>query len=97
MELENYIKQKNIELPKEIILRKKIKEKLSQYFEFEVPDYIIDDIAENEEYNHLCLMINIAIYNNRILKENGKALKEQLEKIFNINNRFEKIQNNILF
>lgn len=97
MELENYIKQKNIELPKEIILRKKIREKLSQYFEFEIPDYIIDDIAENEEYNHLCLMINIAIYNNRILKENGKALKEQLEKIFNINNRFEKIQNNILF
>lgn len=96
MKLENYIKQKNIELQKEIILRKRIKEKLSQYFEFEIPECIIDDIAENEDYNHLCLMINIAIYNNRILKENGKALKEQLKKIFNINNRFEKIKNNIL-
>ena len=37
--------------------RNKIKQEILKIVDFEVPLYIIDDIAQNEDYNHICLMI----------------------------------------
>ena len=66
---------------KRIEIRKKeykaLKEKLEEHFNFEIVDYIIYDILDYETYHHTCLMINLAIINNRISIENGEILKEK--------------------
>lgn len=67
-----------------------LKEILENYFNFEIADYIVSDILECETYNHVCLMINLAIANNRISLENGITLKSGLKKLFKINNMFDK-------
>ena len=67
-----------------------LKEKLEDYFKFEIANYIVSDILECETYNHVCLMINLAVVNNRISLENGTTLKNGLKKLFKINNMFDK-------
>ena len=94
---ENYTindRQNVVERIKEIEIWNKefeeLKEKLENYFNFEIADYIVSDILECETYNHVCLMINLAIANNRISLENGITLKSGLKKLFKINNMFDK-------
>ncbi len=69
---------------------KELKEKLENYFKFEITDYIISDILDCENYNHVCLMINLAVINNRITSENSIILKNELKLIFQITNTFDK-------
>lgn len=57
-----------------------LKEKLENYFKFEITDYIIYDILDCENYNHVCLMINLAVINNRLSLENSIILKNGLKK-----------------
>ena len=68
----------NVEIIKEIELWNKefeeLKEKLEKHFNFEIADYIVSDILECETYNHVCLMINLAVVNNRISLENSMIL-----------------------
>ena len=85
---ENYTindRQNVVERIKEIEIWNKefeeLKEKLENYFKFEIADYIVSDILESETYNHICLMINLAVVNNRISLENGTTLKNGLKKI----------------
>lgn len=94
---ENYTitdRQNVVERIKEIEIWNKefeeLKEKLENYFNFEIADYIVSDILECETYNHVCLMINLAVVNNRISLENGTTLKNGLKKLFKINNMFDK-------
>ena len=61
---------------------KELKEKLENYFKFEITDYIISDILDCENYNHVWLMINLAVINNRITLENSMILKNELKKLF---------------
>ena len=86
--------ENNVEKIKEIEIWNKefeeLKEKLENYFNFEIADYIVSDILECETYNHVCLMINLAVVNNRISLENGTTLKNGLKKLFKINNMFDK-------
>lgn len=98
---ENYTindKQNVVERIKEIEIWNKefeeLKEKLENYFNFEIADYIVNDILESETYNHVCLMINLAIVNNRISLKNGTTLKSGLKKLFKINNSFDKLDKN---
>lgn len=70
---------------------KELKEKLENYFKFEITDYIIGDILDCENYNHVCLMINLAVINNRISLENSITLKNKLKKLFQINDMFDKL------
>lgn len=49
--------------------QKKLREKLEIYFNFNIENYIIDDIIEGENYLHLCLMVNLAVFNKRITEE----------------------------
>ena len=86
---ENYTsndKQNIVEIIKKIEIRNKeieeLKEKLESYFNFEIADYIVSDILECENYNHVCLMINLAVINNRISIENSITLKNELKKLF---------------
>ena len=66
---------------------KELKEKLENYFKFKITDYIISDILDCENYNHVCLMINLAVINNRISLENGITLKKRT-KIDISNNKY---------
>lgn len=72
-----------------------LKEKLENYFKFEIADYIVSDILDCETYNHVCLIINLAVVNNRISLENGTTLKSGLKKLFKINSSFDKFHKDI--
>lgn len=84
---------------KRIEVRKKeyrlLKEKLEEHFNFEITDYIIDDILDYETYYHTCLMINLAIINNRISIDNGEILKAGLKIIFKIKNEYDRFNRNV--
>ena len=84
---------------KRIEVRKKeyrlIKEKLEEHFKFEITDYIIDDILDYETYRHTCLMINLAVINNRISIDNGEILKAGLRIIFKIKNEYDRFNRNV--
>lgn len=67
-----------------------LKKKLESYFKFDIVDYIVSDILDCETYNHVCLMINLAIVNNKLSLKNGKILKNKLKKLFNIKDIFDK-------
>lgn len=72
-----------------------LKEKLENYFKFEIANYIVSDILECETYNHVCLMINLAVVNNRISLEDSIILKNGLKKLFRINSSFDKFDEEI--
>ena len=84
---------------KRIEVRKKeyrlLKEKLEEHFNFEITDYIIDDILDYETYRHTCLMINLAVISNRISIENGEILKAGLKIIFKIKNKYDRFNRNV--
>ena len=84
---------------KKIEVRKKeyrlLKEKLEEHFKFEITDYIIDDILDYETYRHTCLMINLAVINNRISIDNGEILKAGLRTIFKIKNEYDRFNRNV--
>lgn len=84
---------------KKIEVRKKeyrlLKEKLEEHFNFEITDYIIDDILDYETYRHTCLMINLAVINNRISIDNGEILKAGLRIIFKIKNEYDRFNRNV--
>lgn len=84
---------------KRIEIRKKeykaLKEKLEEHFNFEIVDYIIYDILDYETYHHTCLMINLAIINNRISIENGEILKAGLKILFKIKNRDDRFNRGV--
>ena len=84
---------------KKIEVRKKeyrlLKEKLEEHFNFEITDYIIDDILDYETYRHTCLMINLAVINNRISIDNGEILKAGLRTIFKIKNEYDRFNRNV--
>ena len=72
-----------------------LKEKLEEHFNFEITDYIIDDILDYETYRHTCLMINLAVISNRISIENGEILKAGLKIIFKIKNKYDRFNRNV--
>ena len=57
---------------------------IQKEFDFIVPDYIIDDIIIEENYRHVCLMINMAKLNNELTENNAINLKEKIKKMYNI-------------
>lgn len=81
---------------KEIIERRnKVTNVIQGEFSFLVPDYVIDDIADGENFEHICLMINLAESNNRITEENAKILKNRLKEIGNIKSFYDNFEINI--
>lgn len=84
---------------KRIEVRKKeyrlLKEKLEEHFNFKITDYIIDDILDYETYRHTCLMINLAVINNRISIDNGEILKAGLRTICKIKNEYDRFNRNV--
>lgn len=54
----------------------RLKEKLELQYKFEIPNYIVDEIINGNNYNNLCYLITLAVNNNRISKVNANILKE---------------------
>ena len=69
---------------------KTLKQKLEQHFEFEIIDYIVADIVEHEDYKHFCLMINLAVVNDRLSEENATKLKAKIKEMYHIENDYQK-------
>ena len=72
-----------------------LKEKLENEFGFEVVNYIIDDILDYETYHHVCLMVNMAIVNQRLSAEYGDKLKKGIKTLFKVQNDFDRIDKKI--
>lgn len=96
LNINQYIEEKELEiirLKNEIERRKKLKEKIISMLntEISIPDYIIEDIIDGEDYRHICLMINVATINNRISREENQKLKEIILSKFEIKNMYDRI------
>lgn len=65
--------------------------KLKIFFSFDIPNYLIDDIIMEENYSHFCLLLNLAVINKRISKNNAKILKNGIKDICDIKNPYMKI------
>lgn len=71
------IEVKNI-LAKNVIHRfYRLKEKLEYEYKFEIPNYIVNEIINNNDYNNLCSLINLAVVNKNLSHKNGEILKSR--------------------
>lgn len=70
--------------------QKILKETMNRELGFEVPDYVIGEIYEEAYYYNICLLINLAVVNHRISKENSEILKENIKKKYNIKNMYDR-------
>ena len=68
-----------------------VSQKLKEICNFYIPNYVIDDIVKEESYSHFCLMINIAVINERISRKNAKFLKSKIKDISKIKNPYMNI------
>lgn len=82
--------ERTLELKKQNEEIKLLKQKLEQHFKFEIIDYIVADIVEHEDYNHFCLMVNLATVNERISEENATRLKAEIKEMYHIKNDYQK-------
>lgn len=79
-------------LKREIDKCNEVKEKIGKLFLFEVPEYILLDIVEEEDYQHFCLMVNLAKVNNRITEKQADELKTRIKEILNIRSCYDKLK-----
>lgn len=79
-------------LKKEIDKCNEVKEKIGKLFLFEVPEYILLDIVEEEDYQHFCLMVNLAKMNDRLTEEQADELKTRIKDILNIKSCYDKLK-----
>lgn len=56
---------------------RRLKEKLEFEYKFSIPDYIVDEIINNNNYENLCALLNLAVLNKRISKKNAQIIKEK--------------------
>ena len=74
----NTIEQDTIELKKQIKLWQEKANLIRSQFNFNLPNYIIDEIINNESsknYRNLHILINVAILNNKLSKKDGNILR----------------------
>ena len=75
-------KQLDIELKwNEIHRFYRLKEKLEMKYHFEIPNYIVDEIINGNDYKNLCSLIRLAAANNKISEKNANILIKSVKKI----------------
>lgn len=65
-------------LTETMIIKKKCKD-IQKKFDFTIPDYVLEEIVltrNKKEKVNLCLMINIAVLNNKLTKGQARKLKK---------------------
>lgn len=78
IEKESLYEQNKI-LLKRIETTKKKEMEIQEKFKFIIPDYVLNEIAESDGRNrikNINALINLAVLNKRITKENAETLKE---------------------
>lgn len=68
-----------LEMPEEVKIWKQKASKIQSHFDFAIPNYILDEIIEQENNtckDNLYYLINCAVMNNRITLENAKKIRE---------------------
>lgn len=76
------VEVKNILVTNEIHRFYRLKEKLEFEYKFEIPNYFVDEIINNDNYENLCALINLGVINKQISKINaGKLKRNELLKI----------------
>ena len=73
-----------------------IKRFLKNNFNFFIPNYIINDIVENETYCHFKALVDLAVANSELSRINGKKLKEGIKKIFKIESETSFLDSNLI-
>lgn len=68
-------------LKKEIQRFKNLKEKIEYQYGFNIPNYIIDEIINNNNYDNLCSLVNLAVIQNRLTKEEGIIIKHKYDNL----------------
>ncbi len=68
-------------LKKEIQRFKNLKEKIECQYGFNIPNYIIDEIINNNNYDNLCSLVNLAVIQNRLTKEQGTIIKHKYDNL----------------
>lgn len=61
---------------------KQLKQELEHEFNFEIPEYIVDEIYTRADYYNFSALVNVAKVNGRITKENATILKNALKSRF---------------
>ena len=54
----------------------RLKEKIQIEYGFLIPDYIIDEIINNKDYDNLVSLLNLAVINKRLSKQQAKIIKD---------------------
>lgn len=54
----------------------RLKYKLQEEYGFKISNYIVDEIINNDDYDNLCLLVNLAVSNKKISKEEGQIIKK---------------------
>lgn len=73
-----------------------IKDNLEEKFGFKIESYIIDDIVSNEDYHHFSLMVDLAVENNRLTKQNGQTLKQGIKELFEIDGDYDRLNKAVI-
>lgn len=92
--LSNYepttIEEKRLDLEKYIEEIQLLKSKLEHHFRLALLTYTILDIVEHENYQHFNLMINLAVVNSKLSKEQWQIIKNEIKKMYNIQSIYDK-------
>lgn len=75
------VEVENMLLTEEIDRFKISKEKIEYQYGFNIPNYIIDEIINNNNYDNLCALVNLAVLQNRLTKEQGIIIKYKYDNV----------------
>lgn len=75
------VEVENMLLKKEIQRFKNLKKKIEYQYGFNIPNYIIDEIINNNNYDNLCSLVNLAVIQNRLTKEEGIIIKHKYDNL----------------
>lgn len=78
-------------LQMELQRRIKIKKQMQENLDFKIPDYILDSIIDEQYYYDICLLINLAVINERFSKEQAQIIKNEIKKKCHINSVYDRV------
>ena len=58
----------------------RLKEKWEMDCNFKIPNYIVDEIINGNNYNNLCSLLSLAVENNRLSNKQASIIKEKCKK-----------------
>lgn len=63
-----------------ILLENKLKIQIQKMFNFEIPEYVLDEMINYQNHENFCALVNLAVLNQRLSEKNGNYLIERFLK-----------------